>query len=127
MAVVFSPLIFPSRSSAYFLPPRGIHRLCRQEDYAARGGSLFAWDADNIFYPCHAEGQNAFRDPHGLVYCAEAEWDFILLEDPVGYALYVGVLEVLVERRLTPAVFDEALADTGEALLNLLERASSKN
>lgn len=46
-----------------------------------------------------------------------------LTERPVD-ALYVDVLEELLENRLTPEIFDALLADTGDALLRLLERDS---
>jgi len=86
--------------------------------------SFFAWDPEDIFTPCHLEGRFAFDDTHELTYCAEAEWDRMLLSDPIAYELYVDTLEELVERRLTPEVFDQALVETEIALRDLLERES---
>ena len=84
--------------------------------------TFFAWDPDDVFNPCHRDGRYAFRDPYELTYCAEAEWDHILLGDPVGYALYVDVLKDLIETRLKPRIFDEILRETSDALLPFMAR-----
>ena len=84
--------------------------------------TFFAWDPDDVFNVCHLDGRYAFRDPYELTYCAEAEWDHILLGDPVGYALYVDVLEDLVETRLKPRIFDDILRETSDALLPFMAR-----
>ena len=84
--------------------------------------TFFAWDPDDVFNPCHYNGRYAFHDPHELTYCAEAEWDHILLGDPAGYALYVDVLEDLVETRLKPQIFNDILQETSDALLPFMAR-----
>ena len=84
--------------------------------------TFFAWDPDDVFNPCHWDGRYAFRDPFELTYCAETEWDHILLGDPVGYALYVDVLKDLIETRLEPRIFDEILRETSDALLPFMAR-----
>ena len=84
--------------------------------------TFFAWDPDDVFTACHLDGRYAFRDLYELTYCAEAEWDRILLGDPVGYALYVDVLEDLVETRLKPQIFDDILRETSDTLLPFMAR-----
>ena len=46
----------------------------------------------------------------------------ILLGDPAGYALYVDVLEDLVETRLKPQIFNDILQETSDALLPFMAR-----
>jgi len=80
------------------------------------------WDPEDIFKPCHFEGRNAFVDPNGLVYCAEAEWDHYLFSDPLCYEYYIDILEDVIENRLTEAMFQAACERTGNELSRFLSR-----
>ena len=91
-----------------------------------RGGrrtySFYGWDPEDIFAPCHFGSTFAYRDPYGLAYCAESEWDHALLSDPLTYEAYVDILDELVERRLKNDVFVEALERSAEEALAIVAR-----
>lgn len=79
------------------------------------------WDPDDIFSGCHYGGGFAYPDPYELAYCAEAEIDDIILQDPVTYARYVDMLESL-SNELTEDVFDEAADATAAGLVYYLQQ-----
>ncbi|PRQ06618.1 CotH kinase family protein [Enhygromyxa salina] len=55
--------------------------------------SISTWDQDDIFSPCHNNGDFAIQDPHELLYCTEGRLDYAIFEDPGVYARYVDTLE----------------------------------
>ena len=77
------------------------------------------WDQDDAFQPCHHDGENALADPRGLLHCAEADVDRVLLRDGAVYASYVDALERLLREDLAPAV----VARVAETQARQIERA----
>ena len=75
------------------------------------------WDFEDVLSSCHYSGQFSVMDPWQLTYCAEAEWDHIMLADPDVYARYVDTLEAMLDTTLTSARFKAAL-DATEAELS---------
>jgi hypothetical protein len=84
--------------------------------------SITAWDNDDLFSDCHNSGSFAYADPNELVYCAEADTDYMLMADPEMYARYVDILEDLLLNRVTPADFEAAVQNTSDALMPLLAK-----
>jgi hypothetical protein len=80
-----------------------------------------AWDNDDLFSTCHHGGKWAMVDPNELLYCVEAEIDYILLADPYVYGHYTDLMRDLLAR-LTPERMQEAIDRTGAALLPWFER-----
>ena len=62
---------------------------------------MHAWDPDDSFQSCHHGGRNALTDPHGLLYCAEAALDKVLLRSPEMYASFVDTLEWVLREGMT--------------------------
>ncbi len=83
---------------------------------------FMAWDNDDLFSACHSGGSNAYSDPNGLAYCAEASLDWLLLGDAEMYARYVDVLEELLLNLVPPERFDAAANATEQAIMPLLSR-----
>jgi hypothetical protein len=81
--------------------------------------SIFSWDADDLFCPCHHQGRFALRDPYGLLYCTESVLDHHIFKVPQIYALYVDILEEVL-KQITPTVFQDALNNTTAGLLKWL-------
>lgn len=71
--------------------------------------SVVGWDPDELFAPCHDDGEYAVEDPHGMVFCAEAIIDHAFFADARIYARYVEVLA---------SVLDEISADAYGAVLD---------
>ncbi len=84
--------------------------------------SFGGWDAEDIFGGCHYNGTHAFDDAWGLTYCAEAEWDQVLLADPIIYSRYVDILEERLDGGLDQEVFDLLLRDTEDQLSAIAAR-----
>jgi hypothetical protein len=63
--------------------------------------------------------QYAFKDPSGLVWCAEGMLENALLGDDTAYALYVDQLEAVLDT-LTVGDLDAASAATRASLMPLL-------
>jgi hypothetical protein len=78
--------------------------------------TLYVWDQENLLSPCHHMGRFAVDDRRGLLYCAEAELDRLIVSDPLLYRRYVDALERFIER-LPRARFEEALGATVDRLL----------
>jgi hypothetical protein len=72
---------------------------------------VMVWDPEG-YTDCHEGGVNAFPDPDGLAYCAEAVLDRKLLTDPKVYALFVGAIEEALAGRLSREKVAAALAST---------------
>lgn len=83
--------------------------------------TVMGWDPDDMFSGCHYAGSFAYSDPYELSYCAEAELDDIILQDPVTYARYVDVLEAL-SNEITEEVFGEAADTTAAGLVYYLQQ-----
>jgi hypothetical protein len=102
--------------------------LATATDARAPGGavpeywSFTAWDNDDLFSDCHYSGKFAIVDPNELLYCVEGELEKILFADPVAYARYAARLGDVLDR-LTPERVQQALDQTGAALLPWFERA----
>ena len=74
------------------------------------------WDSDDLFHNCHHNGQFAYADEAGLLYCAESDLDRALLVSDEVYARFVDVLDDMMRERLPEeAVF--ALLDQTRAEL----------
>lgn len=57
-----------------------------------------AWDTKDIFEPCHHQGRWAIEDPCGLLYCAEADLDQIVVRAPAVYRRFLALLGELPDR-----------------------------
>ncbi|MCC6621429.1 MAG: CotH kinase family protein [Deltaproteobacteria bacterium] len=57
---------------------------------------VMGWDPDDLWSPCHRNGVAAIPDPHGILYCAEANIDHVLFADPVIYERFVDHLDDLL-------------------------------
>lgn len=65
------------------------------------------WDPDDVFSDCHGAGAYAVEEPSGLLYCAEADLDHAIVEDPAIHARYVKAMRLVLEQ-----ASDELLAAT---------------
>ncbi|MFO0749258.1 MAG: CotH kinase family protein [Myxococcota bacterium] len=57
---------------------------------------ILAWDPDDLWSACHRNGAAAIPDPHGILYCAEADLDHLLYANPAIYDRFVTRLEALL-------------------------------
>jgi hypothetical protein len=58
---------------------------------------IMAWDTDDLWSACHADGTRAILDTCGVTYCTEAEVDQSLLRSVEVYQRYLGVLTQLLD------------------------------
>ena len=78
--------------------------------------SISTWDQDDIFSPCHNNGDFAMQDTYELLYCSEGRLDYAIFEEPLVYARLVDTLEQTLEW-LDQARFDAATQTTEDSLL----------
>jgi len=57
---------------------------------------VMGWDPDDLWSDCHRNGVAAIPDPHGILYCAEANIDHLLFADDTIYGRFVDTLEGLL-------------------------------
>jgi len=57
---------------------------------------VMGWDPDDLWSDCHRNGVAAIPDPHGILYCAEANIDHVLFADAAVYARFVDHLDALL-------------------------------
>lgn len=77
---------------------------------------IMGWDQDDLYTACHFQGVNAVNDPAGIIYCAEAELDRVILGDPVLYRRYATTLGAWLER-VTVERFAERVRGIADGLL----------
>ena len=81
---------------------------------------MHAWDPDDSFQDCHHGGANALKDPHGLLYCAEGDFDKVLLRSPEMYTAFVDALEWVLREGMTAetvsTIADKQLLDMWRVL-----------
>ena len=82
---------------------------------------FMAWDPDDLLSECHHGGKHALTDPHGLLFCAEADLDHALLASPEIYARFTLHLERLATEVLTDAHLKETLEDVRDELFAVLD------
>lgn len=92
---------------AYFLSTETIDASLEPTDLYR----IMAWDPENLFQPCHHNGQYAIMDPHQMLNCAESQLDHTMFADPQVYARYVDVLASVLDQ-VTQEVFDAAIDET---------------
>lgn len=80
---------------------------------------FMAWDPEG-YTNCHSGGANAYMDPNGMAYCAEARMDFKILPDAKVYRMFVDQLEAGLYGRLDRGRMAAALDQTRTALQALL-------
>lgn len=80
---------------------------------------FMAWDPEG-YTTCHSGGANAYNDPNGMAYCAEARLDFKILPDAKVYRLFVDQIEEALNNRLNRTRMSAALDATRTALQALL-------
>jgi hypothetical protein len=93
------------------------------DESAAGGGWYFrnhGWDADDLFTACHHDGQYAYADPHGILYCAEGKLDKALIVSPEVYARFAALLSELIAGPLGPDTVSRELDEIHEELSTLL-------
>ncbi|KIG17327.1 hypothetical protein DB30_03384 [Enhygromyxa salina] len=78
--------------------------------------SISTWDQDDIFSPCHNNGDFAIQDPHELLYCSEGRLDYAIFAEPAVYDRFVDTLEQTLEW-LDQARFNAATELSVDALL----------
>lgn len=94
-------------------------------DEPAGGGwywRVHGWDSDDLFSDCHHGSKFAFKDPAGLIYCAEGHLDRAMWASPALYARYVERLERLMDVELTEARVEQASDEVRAELMALLDR-----
>lgn len=74
---------------------------CRRSPSAELGGRPYwrvnIWDTDDSWSAvCHHDAEDALFDPHGLLFCAEADLDRALLRSPDLLARFADTLEHLI-------------------------------
>jgi CotH kinase protein len=77
------------------------------------------WDTDDLFTDCHHNAKYAFRDPHGLTFCAEAPLDGALALSAEVYQRYAETLAQLMRDDLQP---DRVADELGKVRSDLLGR-----
>ena len=80
---------------------------------------IVAWDLDDLFSPCHFDGDFAFADPYGLLHCTEARIDHVMFADPGIYARFVDILEETLAT-VDKARFEAALATAVAGVLDYM-------
>jgi hypothetical protein len=78
-----------------------------------------AWDTDDLWSACHAEGARAIVDACGVTYCTEAEVDQSLLRSVEVYQRYLGVLTRIIDA-LSPERLATQMADVQAELFSVL-------
>ena len=66
------------------------------EGEAAPHYHVMAWDPDDLWSACHRNGRDALPDPHGILYCVEADIDHVLFANPDIYDRFITHLEDLL-------------------------------
>jgi hypothetical protein len=78
-----------------------------------------AWDTDDLWSACHAEGARAIVDACAVTYCTEAEVDQALLRSVEVYQRYLGVLNQVIDA-LSPERLATKMADVQAELFAVL-------
>jgi hypothetical protein len=69
---------------------------------------VMAWDYDSIFSPCHRGGKQALKSD--LLYCAETPLEKKILSVPALRAGFARLARCAMQRELSPAAWDGAMA-----------------
>ncbi|MBI2894374.1 MAG: CotH kinase family protein [Deltaproteobacteria bacterium] len=57
-----------------------------------------AWDTKDIYEGCHHQGRWAIEDPCGVLYCAEADLDDVVVRAPAIYERFLSLVSELPDR-----------------------------
>lgn len=79
-----------------------------------------AWDTDDLWSACHADGARAIIDPCGVTYCTESELDHALLRSPAVYRRYLDALRSVMAT-LSPERLEATMAEVQAELWNVLD------
>ena len=81
---------------------------------------VMAWDTDDLWSACHADGARAIVDPCGVTYCTEAELDQSLLRSPAVYRRYLDALATVMAW-MSPARLERTMLDVQTELWRVLD------